>query len=142
MNQKTDDLGRLLRWGLREVEDELLELLGAAGFEDIRPHHNAVLRVLDEDGTRPSVLAERAGLTRQAMTQLVDDLERLGYLTRRDDPSDRRAKLVIYTERGRAALATARRSIRKIESRHVRKIGRERFDSMRAALQELFGSSS
>ena len=77
-------IGRLLRDAFALFERDLLDGLERAGATDLRPTHNAVLRFLDEEGTRASVLADRSGLTRQALTQIVDDLERLGYVARRE----------------------------------------------------------
>jgi hypothetical protein len=67
---------QLLRDVFFPLEQTLLARLHEAGFEGLRPTHNAVLRFLDEHGTRASELARRSGLTRQALTQIVDDLER------------------------------------------------------------------
>lgn len=104
---------------------------------DLRPTHNAVLRFLDVEGTRASTLAQRAGLTRQALTQIVDDLEGLGYVTRRSDREDRRAKLVVYTERGRAAFAASRQIIEGLERDYAARVGEEDYEALRRSLREL-----
>jgi DNA-binding MarR family transcriptional regulator len=127
-------IGQLLRDAFFPLERALLARLDEAGFTGLRPTHNAVLRYLDEEGTRASELARRSGLTRQALTQIIDDLERLGYVTRRDDPTDRRAKLVVYTERGRAAFRASRTIIAELEQDVRRHLGRERYEHLREAL--------
>jgi DNA-binding MarR family transcriptional regulator len=91
----------------------------AAGVTDLRSTHNAVLRFLDEEGTRANVLAACSALTRQAPTQSIDDLERLGYVARRAYPLDRRAKVVVYTDRGRAAF----RAGRDLEAAYAARLG-------------------
>jgi MarR family transcriptional regulator, temperature-dependent positive regulator of motility len=91
-------------------------------------------RFLSVDGTRASALAERSGLTRQALTQIVDDLEALGYVTRRADPADRRAKLVAYTERGREVYETGRRVIAAIEREMAAQLGDEDYEALRRGL--------
>jgi DNA-binding MarR family transcriptional regulator len=103
----------------------------------VRPVHDAVLAYLDEDGTRASVLAERARLTRQAITQLVDELEDLGVVTRRPDPTDGRAKIVAYTPEAREAFREARRVIAAIEDRWREQLGERRYAQLREGLAQL-----
>jgi DNA-binding MarR family transcriptional regulator len=134
-------IGRLFRDAFAMFEADLLEELHrVAGATSLRPTHNAVLRYMDADtGTRASTLAERSGLTRQALTQIVDDLERLGYVERRPDPDDRRAKLVVYTERGRTAFEAGRHIIEDIERRYATALGTAEFAALRASLLRLLG---
>lgn len=73
-------------------------------FARARPAHLTVFPHLDLDGTRLAELARRMGVTKQAAGQLVDDLEGLGLLERRPDPADGRAKLICFTDEGRAAI--------------------------------------
>jgi DNA-binding MarR family transcriptional regulator len=122
---------------LGALEVRLLEGLKKAGVDGLRPTHNAVLRFLDEDGTRASVLARRSGLTRQALTQIIDDLEDLGYVARRSDKGDRRAKLVVYTDRGREAFRASRAIIADIERDNERHLGRQRYAHLREGLAML-----
>lgn len=127
-------IGQLLRDAFFPLESALLARLDERGFEGLRPTHNAVLRYLDEDGTRASELARRSGLTRQALTQIVDDLEQLGYVTRRADPTDRRAKLVVYTDRGREGFRASRAIVADLERGVRQRLGRERYEQLREAL--------
>lgn len=136
-NTRSPHIGQLLRDAFFPLERALLVRLHEEGFEGLRPTHNAVLRFLDEDGTRASELARRSGLTRQALTQIVDDLGRLGYVTRRDDPDDRRAKLVVYTERGRDGFRASRAIIADLERDVRRRLGHERYKLLREALSLL-----
>lgn len=57
------------------------------------------------------------------MTQIADDLEQLGYVTREPDPADRRAKRIVYTERGRMVFSTRREVIEGIESEYAERLG-------------------
>jgi DNA-binding MarR family transcriptional regulator len=134
---RTPHIGQLVRDALGTLEGRLLESLRAAGVEGLRPTHNAVLRFLDEDGTRASELARRSGLTRQALTQIVDDLEELGYVTRRSDAGDRRAKLVVYTDRGHQAFVASREIIADLERDAERRLGRQRYAHLREGLAML-----
>jgi DNA-binding MarR family transcriptional regulator len=88
----------------------------AAGFPQ-RPAHSAVMAHIDvKGGTRLTTIATRANITPQAAGELVDDLERLGYVVRRPDPDDRRAKRIVLTEPGRACVAAALSTIASLEA--------------------------
>jgi DNA-binding MarR family transcriptional regulator len=119
---------------------ELLEALAASGHEHIRHKHGAVFANLDDDGTRPSVLAERAGMTRAAMGELVDELELLGYVERVPDPADRRAKLVLGTASARDVLSTVVAVNERLERRFKRELGATAYDALRAGLLRLGGT--
>jgi DNA-binding MarR family transcriptional regulator len=88
----------------------------AAGFPQ-RPAHSAVMAHIDiEGGTRLTTIAARANITPQAVGELVDDLERLGYVKRRPDPDDRRAKRIALTKQGQACVAAALSTIATLEA--------------------------
>jgi DNA-binding MarR family transcriptional regulator len=106
----------------------------AVGFSDLRPSHGRVLEHLThEDGLMTRTLAELAGMTAQSMGELVDELERLGYVQRRPDARDRRAKRVFLTERGQANVQASGDIVRRIEARLRRDLGRD-YLRMRAAM--------
>jgi DNA-binding MarR family transcriptional regulator len=69
-----------------------------------------------EGGTRLTTIAALANITPQAVGELVDDLERQGYVVRRPDPDDRRAKRIVLTERGQACVAAALSTIATLEA--------------------------
>jgi DNA-binding MarR family transcriptional regulator len=116
--------------------DELVERLHAAGYEDHTAAHHPVFENIDPDGTRLTVLARRTGMTHQAMGELVDYLERRGYLERRADPSDGRARLVHLTRKGREAVRTAINEIAQIEAEWLERFNRAGFDvDLRAMLE-------
>src|SRR5579864_7788037 len=96
-------IGALLRYPARAVQRRLIQGLNHAGFDDLRFPHMAVLQYPGPDGVRPTVLAERAGMSKQAMNQLLMSLERLGYIVRSDAPDEGRARIIRLTKRGRAA---------------------------------------
>jgi len=81
----------------------------------VKPSHSAVFGQMTSDGLRLTELAKGANMTPQAMGELVDELERLGYVARRPDPTDRRAKLITLTESGRQCVAAGIDTIRDIE---------------------------
>lgn len=127
----------LLLAAYQQTVAELLAALARAGHTSIRHKHGAVFANIDAGGTRPSVLAERAGMTKAALGELVDELERLGYVTRQTDPSDRRAKLVVPTERAMEVTALVQQVNDEIEHRLRKELGDDGYASLRRALAAL-----
>jgi DNA-binding MarR family transcriptional regulator len=95
---------------------DLVERLTAAGYPDLPAATHPVFENLDRDGTRLTELAARADMTHQSMGELIDTLERRGYVERRPDPVDGRARLVCLTSKGRQMARTALREIADIEA--------------------------
>lgn len=142
MAELNPHIGQLLRDAFREFEAELAAgLAEARSRTGVRPVHDAVLAYLDRDGTRASVLAERARLSRQAITQLVDELEELGVVTRRPDPDDGRAKIIEYTPEALEVFDESRRVIAAIEANWKRRLGARRYTAMRSGLEEILSQA-
>jgi len=127
---------RLLLEAFRAVDGRVGEALdrGATGLS---PGHASALIIIDRGGTRLTDLAGRAGITKQAMMQVVDDLESGGYVRRQPDARDARAKVVKLTAKGVRERAEARRAISAVEARARRQLGARRFDALRDALEAL-----
>lgn len=137
------DLGRLLLEASRQVGADLVADLQERGFDDARPGHAVVALHIDRrSGTRVGDLAARAGMTKQGMLLLVDDLEARGYVRRVADPDDARARIVRLTARGRRYIAEFRRALAAVEGRVRRDLGDTRFDAMRAALEDLVAGTA
>jgi DNA-binding MarR family transcriptional regulator len=100
LNSAPPRLLALFRLLWQQTYPEMLRRVNAAGFDDIRVAHWPVLQWPGPDGQRPSVIAERAGTSKQAVNHVLRDLERLGYVELRPDPRDSRARLVELTARG------------------------------------------
>ena len=130
-------MGQLLVRLLREFRLELLEPGRDAAYPDIREPHLQIFGNLDVRGIRLTALAERAQLSLAAASELVNELQDLGYLERRPDPTDRRAKLIVPTVRGRQALRDARARVVEIEQSWARLVGQERFASTCRTMQDL-----
>ncbi len=123
--------------GLRIVEG-----VRTAGFSQ-RAAHSAVFANIDvTTGTRLTVLARRATMTPQAMGELVDDLERMGFVRRVPDRADRRAKLVVLTDRGRGSVEAAMTAIEVIEADLESLLGVRGVASLQAWLRRIIGSAS
>jgi DNA-binding MarR family transcriptional regulator len=140
----TDDrpqIARPLPPLLGEVKElaiaELHRRLGEEGYGEIRPGHGCVFRFIDSEGSRLTDLAQRAGLTKQAVGEFADDLERMGYVERIPDPTDGRAKTIRLTERGWEARLAALRIFADIERRWAERLGEERIAALRETLQSI-----
>ncbi len=107
-----------------------------AGFPQ-KPSHSAVFAQIRPEGSRLTELARAANMTPQAMGELVDELEELGYLERRPDPTDRRAKLIVLTDRGRACVAAGVATIQGIEERIEAILGARGHAELRRLLTKL-----
>jgi DNA-binding MarR family transcriptional regulator len=132
-----ENLAILLREPFRSGTELLHRRFAERGHPEIRPPHGNVMQYLDDAGTRVSVLAERAQITKQSMAELVAHLERLGYVERVPDPSDRRAKLVRATPRGKQLYAIARDVVAEIEADWTKRLGKAKMRQLRALLEEL-----
>src|SRR6516162_8791394 len=95
-------IGALLRVPAQAIHRRIIKELNAEGYKELREPHMAVLQFPGPDGVRPGTLAERAGMSKQAMNQLLRSLEGLGYITRSDAPEEGRARIIRFTKRGRA----------------------------------------
>lgn len=120
--------------GARRFEERIHATVRAASFREVRYVHLTVLRNMNLGGTRLTELAARAGMTKQAMGQLVDDCERLGIVQRRPDPKDRRARLIAFTPRGRRLLDVVHRGIADAEAEMEAEVGRRGIAAVREAL--------
>jgi DNA-binding MarR family transcriptional regulator len=130
-------LGALLRIPFQAINARIVAALSDAGHPDLRPSHFSVFQHLDAVGTRVTTLAERAQMTKQAMGELVTDLERRGYMARIPDPSDRRAKLVVRTERGWEVETIARATVRTIEAEWEAEVGSSNMRQFRQTLEQI-----
>jgi DNA-binding MarR family transcriptional regulator len=121
------DLGVLAGRLLFSVQNELFRRLHEQGFHDIVPRHGAVLAYLRPEGIRATDVARLSGQLKQVVGVIIDDLEDLGYVKRKPDPADRRAKLVVPTARGRRQMEAADSIMADIMKRHARNLGADEF---------------
>jgi DNA-binding MarR family transcriptional regulator len=133
-------IGALLRVPAHAIHRRIINELNAAGFEELRVPHMAVLQFPGPDGVRPGMLAERAGISKQAMNQLLRSLEALGYIARSDAPEEGRARIVRLTRRGRAAYAKIHEILRDIEREWTAELGPEHFARLKALLVRVWES--
>lgn len=133
-------IGALLRVPAQVIHRRIIAELNAAGFGDLRVPHMPVLQFPGPDGVRPGLLAERAGMSKQAMNQLLRSLEALGYLARSDAPDEGRARIVRLTKRGRAAWAKIHDILRDIEREWSTELGAKRFTELKQLLLRVWES--
>ena len=117
--------------------EEFQKRLSEAGHPAIRQGHGCVFRFIHEGGSRLTDLAESSGLTKQAVAEVVQDLEQLGYVERAPDPQDGRAKVIRLTEQGADAQRTALEIFADIEREWAERFGAERVATMRELLAEI-----
>jgi len=133
-------IGALLRVPAQAIHRRIIAELNAAGFDELRVPHMAVLQFPGPDGVRPGVLAERAGMSKQAMNQLLGSLETLGYIVRSAAPDEGRARIVRLTKRGRAAYAKIHEILRNIEHEWSSELGPKPFAQLKELLLRIWGS--
>ncbi|GAB1642129.1 MarR family winged helix-turn-helix transcriptional regulator [Krasilnikovia sp. MM14-A1259] len=133
------DFGILLALAYQKFVRDLRGHLAEQGFDDLGRSDGFVFRAL---GTHPMSISELAGrleVTKQAAAQIVDDMQRRGYVRRTPDPNDRRAQRLELTDRGTTALATARRFHQRYERRLTRDHGAPAMDALRGVLDAIAG---
>jgi DNA-binding MarR family transcriptional regulator len=132
-------IGALLRIPAEAVRRRMLESLRAAGFDGLEAAHLNVFQYPGPEGARPSELAVRLGMSKQALNYMLGELERLGYLERVHDPDDTRSKRITLTDRGNAAVNTMLGAVRAVERDWRRKLGAKKFEQLHTILVDLNG---
>lgn len=135
-------VGQLLVRLLRQFRLELACGAAALGYSDLREPHTQIFGNVGINGIRLTDLSSRAQLSLAAASDLVSDLEELGYLERKPDPSDGRAKLIFPTHRGRKALDDAGDQVAKIELAWGQLVGRPAFEDACTTLQRLLDAQA
>lgn len=131
------NIGILLRSPFQALVDRIHQDLAKHGFGDVRPAHGNVFQFIGKNGARITALAEKANMTKQSMSYLVEYLEQRGYVERRPDPIDGRAVIFCLTAQGWQVVKVAEQSIKDIQEDWRQFLGPRKFDSMVAALNEL-----
>lgn len=143
--EQTDSVGRLRAANLRQrmlrasraVNAAIVGGLREKGFPALRSTHTALLSNLDMDGSNLTVVAQRAGMTKQAMGRLAEDLIRLGYVASIPDNKDRRAINLIFTESGLELMHQSFAVMDDIERRCIERIGKGPYQILLTGLEEV-----
>jgi DNA-binding MarR family transcriptional regulator len=134
---RSPSLAALLTAAERALEAEVERGLRAAGYEDLRAAHAQVFVVVDPEGSHLTMLAGRAGMTKQAMAELVRHLQHRGYLQIDPDPRDRRAKIIRPTALGERAQATCLALADRVEERLAELFGADGVRELRMRLRQI-----
>jgi DNA-binding MarR family transcriptional regulator len=134
-------IGALLRMPWEAVQRHMLERLHERGFDDFDAAYLNVFQYPGPQGARPSELAARLRISKQALNYLLGELERLGYLERRQDPEDLRSKRIALTARGTSAIGVIREAVSEMERTWAHQLGQKRFAQLRNLLLDLNGPS-
>jgi DNA-binding MarR family transcriptional regulator len=137
VNPAHPQLGLLLRLAHQQWTQEIEAALEDAGFSDIRPHHANVFTFARPEGIQVSELTRLARVRKQTMAQAVEDLEDLGYVERRPDPNDRRARLVFLTARGAQVRPIAVAAGRRVAARWAELTSPKEMASLQRSLETL-----
>ena len=136
---RSRNLRQLLNRAMRCLNSLVEEELSARGYEDIRLAHNTLLIHLDFEGNSISEVADRAQLTKQAMGLLADELEEMGYITRRVDERDARARILMLTDTGQRLMLDMLEIIEEIEERFISLLGVDTLTGLRTGLAAFIG---
>lgn len=131
------DLGMLSARVLFAVQRELTEGLAHSKRPGPGPRHGAVLAYLDEEGSRATDIAQQSGQHKQVIGTLVDELVELGYVERRADPQDRRAKLIVPTALGRKHMLKADAIVAAFEQRQADRVGEQTYAEFKRVLRQI-----
>jgi DNA-binding MarR family transcriptional regulator len=134
---RTPQVGALLRMAWELLQAELYDGLQHAGFDDLRPAHRPLLRYPPIDGVRPTELAARLRLSKQATNDLLRDMEQMGYVRLEHDPTDGRARIIRYTERGWSLFDIGAQISRDVGQRWAQKVGRREYTQMVNTLEAI-----
>jgi DNA-binding MarR family transcriptional regulator len=133
-------IGALLRTPWEAVQRRILQRLHDEGFEDFDAAHLVVFTYPGPQGTRPTELATRLRMSKQALNYLLGELQQRGYLERRPDPENLRSKRIVLTPRGTATIPVIRQAVAEIEAEWGTLLGSKRFAEFRGLLAELNAS--
>jgi DNA-binding MarR family transcriptional regulator len=137
-----EDFVSLLYTAADALTAELSVRMQEAGHADVRGAHGCVFGNIEPDGMRLTELAERAGMTKQAVGEAVTDLERLGYAERVADPTDGRAKVIRLTDRGLAAQRAGSQIMADLGDEWAERFGAKRVRKMRSLLVDITAAGS
>jgi DNA-binding MarR family transcriptional regulator len=138
MSDQTN-LGQLLLRAFRWFDESLVSALRAAGWPELTRAHSLIFAQLDPGGTRTAEIARRAGISRQAVHQTVQELQQLGLVSLVPDATNRSAKLVVPTDRGRDSIRVAKATLADLEGQLAQRLGRDQVQALRQALEADWG---
>ena len=131
------DFAPVLTAANRALVATMMTEVASCGFKDMTPAFVSLMSLLDPTGSRPTILAKRVGITKQAIGQLVRELEARGYVEQVSDSTDTRAKIVRLTKRGVALHAACAKARLGLQSVVIAKLGKLKVSRLQRDLAEL-----
>lgn len=138
---RRENIGRLLNEAIARFESNILRQMEEAGYHGFSLSHITVTRNLDLAGTRATELARRAGITKQSISELINQLEAGGIVQRKPDPADGRAKIVTFTQAGLDWLEAFGAALRHAEEQMATELGHARYKALKESLKAYTTSS-
>lgn len=138
---RRENIGRLLNEAIARFESNILRQMDEAGYHGFSLSHITVTRNLDLAGTRATELARRAGITKQSISELINQLEAGGIVQRKPDPADGRAKIVTFTQAGLDWLKAFGAALRHAEEQMATELGHARYKALKESLKAYTTSS-
>ena len=136
-SSEEDNFAPVLAAAGRALTATMMAKVAGCGFNDVTPAFASLLLLLDATGSRATTLAQRAGITKQAVSQLVRELEARDYVEQVPDSTDTRAKIVRLTENGVALKEACAEAKDELQSIAIAKLGKSRVSKLRRDLVEL-----
>jgi DNA-binding MarR family transcriptional regulator len=133
---RRENIGRYLNQAVRRFEKRVIALVEKAGHRDMRVSFLNLTRNLDVEGTRITELAQRAGMTKQSMSELVAQCVKAGLVVQRPHANDARARLIVFTRKGLAVLEAFRGALDTAEREMRKEVGADTFELIRNALEK------
>jgi DNA-binding MarR family transcriptional regulator len=130
-------IGAMMRVVWQWVRDEMYAGVITAGYDDLHAAHVSLWRYPGLDGLRPSELADKLGITKQSVNDLLGHLEEKGYLGRAPDSTDGRARVIRLTPRGQRLEQTIYDEARAAQMRIADILGPRRFAQFHSSLEML-----
>lgn len=135
--QQETDLTSLLSIALNTMLTELHQKLSERGFDDLKPTHGFLFKCILPNGATGNELADKLGITKQAVSKMVDYLEERGYVKRHSHPTDKRGKTIVISERGQLAIKEKEEIVAELEKSFIQKIGSKRMDNLKEDLRKV-----
>lgn len=134
--QSGSELVTLLVGAVRGISQVFIDRMTAAGFDDVRPTHGFALTLVGDHGTTATELGRRLGMTKQSAGEVVTHLARQGYVERRPDPEDRRARRITLTARGRECVDIIWAELADVQGAWAEAVGPAGLEELTAGLRK------
>ena len=135
--ERSRNLRQLLLRASRVVHYQILDELKQAGYSELKATHTTLLTNLSVEGNSISAVAKNAGMTKQAMGRIADDLIAFGYLKLYNHPHDRRSYWLAFTQSGLELMESSFQIMNNIEQQLANGIGQDHYETMRRCLDSI-----